>query len=111
MFLIRWGQRHMYHTIAFNDCPYKKQLSSLDSKTTANAEITIYYSHVFTPTLFLETSLLKTKDINDGEERKVKSLPGNRDITMAKSSRNGNTTIVLSPIVAKSAGFRLNIPK
>lgn len=111
MFLIRWGQRHMYHTIAFTDCPYKKQFSSLDSKTTANAEITIYYSNVFTPILLLETSLLKTKDINDGEERKVKSLPGNRDIMMVKSSRNGNTTIVLSPIVAKSVGFRLNIPK
>lgn len=102
----------MYHTIAFTDCPYKKQLSSLDSKTTANAEITIYTIATFLLLLcFLETSLLKTKDINDGEERKVKSLPGNRDITMAKSSRNGNTTIVLSPIVAKSVGFRLNIPK
>lgn len=111
MFFNSLGSKTHVPYNCFTDCPYKKQLSSLDSKTTANAEITIYYSNVFTPTLFLETSLLKTKDINDGEERKVKSLPGNRDIMMVKSSRNGNTTIVLSPIVAKSVGFRLNIPK
>lgn len=59
MFLIRWGQRHMYHTIAFTDCPYKKQLSSLDSKTTANAEI--YYSNVFTPTLFFRDVFIKNQ--------------------------------------------------
>lgn len=59
MFLIRWGQRHMYHTIAFTDCPYKKQLSSLDSKTTANAEITVYYSYFVFRDVFIKNQRYK----------------------------------------------------
>lgn len=80
-------------------------------KIIVNVEIIIYYSNVFIFILFLEMFLLKIKDINDGEERKVKSLLGNCDIIMVKSSCNGNMIIVLFLIVVKFVGFRLNILK